>query len=131
MTRVLNVLWFVLGGWISGLLWLLAAAVLALTLVGLPWSMAAIRLAGFSAAPFGRIVIPRQVGGAPEWFGSGDLEVALNVVWVVLAGWWLALHHLLLAVALFVSLIGIPFGVQHLKLAGLSLAPVGKLVVPA
>ena len=120
MTLLLNVLWFVFGGWISGLLWLFTAAILALTLVGLPWAASAWRLGLYSFAPFGRTAIPRT-GLA---VGRGGLDVLLNVVWVVVAGWWLALHHLV-----FVTIVGIPFAIQHFKLAGLSLAPVGTEVV--
>jgi uncharacterized membrane protein YccF (DUF307 family) len=122
MRLLLNVLWFVLGGWISGTLWLLAGVILAITVVGLPWTPAAFRIAGFSYWPFGKIVIDRD-----DSLGSG----CLNILWLVLAGWWLALHHVLLAVALAVTIIGIPFAWQHVKLAMLSLTPVGKTVVEA
>jgi uncharacterized membrane protein YccF (DUF307 family) len=122
MRLLLNVLWFILGGWISLLAWLLAGVLLAITIVGLPWSFAAFRIAGFSAAPFGRFIQPR-----PAAAGEG-LDLILNIVWFVLAGWWLALQHLFLAVGAFITIIGIPFGVQHLKLAMISLAPVGATV---
>ena len=91
MRLLMNVLWFVFGGWISGTLWLLAGLVLAITIIGLPWTPAAFRIAGFSYAPFGKIVVDRDPG-----VGS----VVLNILWLVLAGWWLALHHILLAAAL-------------------------------
>lgn len=120
MRLLLNVLWFVLGGWISGTLWLLAGVVLAITVIGLPWTPAAFRIAGFSYWPFGRAVVERDTG-----VGSG----CLNILWLVLAGWWLALHHIVLAAALAVTIIGIPFAWQHVKLALLSLTPVGKSVV--
>jgi uncharacterized membrane protein YccF (DUF307 family) len=120
MRLLLNLLWFVLGGWISGTLWLLAGVVLAITVVGLPWTPAAFRIAGFSYWPFGKMVVDRDNG-----VGSG----CLNVLWLVLAGWWLALHHILLAAALAITIIGIPFALQHVKLAVLSLTPVGKGVV--
>ena len=120
MRLLLNVLWFVLGGWISGTLWMLAGVILAITVIGLPWTPAAFRIASFSYWPFGRIVIDADQGVA-----SG----CLNVLWLVLAGWWLALHHLILAAGLAVTLIGIPFAWQHVKLALLSLTPVGKTVV--
>ena len=120
MRLLLNVLWFIFGGWISGTLWLLAGCLLAVTIVGLPWTPAAFRIAGFSYWPFGRIVIDRDDG-----IGSG----CLNILWLVLAGWWLALHHLVLAVGLAVTIIGIPFAWQHVRLAGLALTPVGKAVV--
>ncbi len=120
MRLLLNVLWFVLGGWISGTLWILAGLILAITVIGLPWTPAAFRIASFSYWPFGRIVIDANPG-----IGSG----CLNILWLVLAGWWLALHHLILAAGLAVTIIGIPFAWQHVKLALLSLTPVGKAVV--
>jgi uncharacterized membrane protein YccF (DUF307 family) len=120
MTLILNILWFILGGWISAALWLLAGIILAVTIIGLPWTPAAFRMAGFSAWPFGRMV-------EDSHGGAGSL--LLNILWFVFAGWWLALHHVVLAVALAVTIIGIPFAWQHLKLAMISLAPVGKAVV--
>ena len=127
MRLLLNVLWFVLGGWISLIAWTLAGLLLAITIVGLPWTKAAFRMAGFSAAPFGRHVVPKALA-EPSAAPSGCLDAVLNVVWFLAAGWWLALHHLVLAAALFVTVIGIPFGLQHLKLAVLSLSPVGVRV---
>jgi uncharacterized membrane protein YccF (DUF307 family) len=122
MRLLLNILWFILGGWISGTLWLLASVILACTIVGLPWTPAAFRIACFTYAPFGKTVLE-----PPARAGS----VILNIVWIVLAGWWLALHHLILAAALAVTIIGIPFAWQHVKLAAISLAPVGASVVDA
>jgi len=120
MRLLLNLLWFILGGWISGSLWILAGLLLAVTVVGLPWTPAAFRMAGFSYWPFGKVVVDRDFG---------PTSVVLNILWLVLAGWWLALHHLALAFALAITLIGIPFAWQHVKLAVLSLTPVGKAVV--
>ena len=124
MRLLLNILWFILGGWLSMLAWALAGLLMAITIVGLPWTAAAFRLAGFSAAPFGRQIVPPYAGDR-----RGGLDTVLNILWFVLAGWWLALQHLLLAAGLFVTIIGIPFGLQHLKLAILSIAPVGARVV--
>jgi uncharacterized membrane protein YccF (DUF307 family) len=129
MTLILNILWFILGGFISGLAWVLAGVILAITIVGLPWSAAAFRIAGFSFAPFGRHVVARQAVTGRGDLGSGPLGFLMNVIWAVLAGWWLALHHVLLGVALMVTIIGIPFGLQHLKLALISFAPIGQTVV--
>jgi uncharacterized membrane protein YccF (DUF307 family) len=120
MSLILNVLWFILGGFFSGLAWCLAGVLLAITIVGLPWSGAAFRIAGFSCAPFGRHVVARE---------TGPLGCLGNAIWVVLAGWWLALHHVVLGLALMVTIIGIPFGLQHLKLALISFAPIGQTVV--
>ena len=128
MSLILNVLWFIFGGFISGFLWLLAALILAVTIVGLPWSAAAFRIALFSFAPFGRHVVPRTALGGGD-LGTGPVGCALNLVWVVLAGWWLALHHVVIALLQMVTIIGIPFGLQHLKLAQISLAPIGQTVV--
>jgi uncharacterized membrane protein YccF (DUF307 family) len=123
VTMILNVLWLIFGGWISGLLWTVAGCILAITIIGLPWTPAAFRMASFSFWPFGRHIVDKPTGQ--------DLSLVLNIVWFVLAGWWLALHHLVLAVVLGVTIIGIPFALQHLKLAVISLAPVGKDVIEA
>jgi uncharacterized membrane protein YccF (DUF307 family) len=120
MRLLLNVLWFVFGGWISGSLWVLAGVLMMLTVIGMPWTPSAFRMAGFSYWPFGRIVVDRD---------DGATSLILNVVWLVFAGWWLALHHLVLAFGLAITIIGIPFAWQHVKLAGLSLMPVGKGVI--
>src|SRR6185437_1305909 len=120
MRLLLNILWFVLGGWISGTLWILAGCLLAVTIVVLPWTPAAFRIAGFSYWPFGRVIVDHD---------ESPVGCLLNGLWLILAGWWLALHHLVLAVPLAISIIGIPFAWQHVKLAGASLAPVGKRVV--
>ena len=120
MRLLMNILWFVFGGWISGSLWLLAGVILAITIIGLPWTPAAFRIAGFSYWPFGRIVVDRDFGPA---------SLLLNILWLIFAGWWLALHHIVLAIPLAISIIGIPFAWQHVKLAVLALTPVGKMVV--
>ena len=117
------------GGWISGTLWLLSGVLLAITIVGLPWAMAAFRIASFSYWPFGRQVVSRAELYRRNDIGTGAFGFLLNVVWFVLGGWYLALHHVVLGVGLCISIIGIPFGLQHLKLAIISLAPVGKAVV--
>jgi uncharacterized membrane protein YccF (DUF307 family) len=120
MRLLMNILWFVFGGWISGSLWILAGLILAVTVIGLPWTPAAFRMAGFSYWPFGKMVVPRD---------DGPSSVLLNILWLIFAGWWLALHHIVIAVPLAVSIIGIPFAWQHVKLAGLALTPVGKAVI--
>ncbi len=129
MALVLNILWFVFGGFISGTLWLLAALLLAITIVGLPWAAAAVRIGLFSYAPFGRHVVARSAVNGRGDLGTGPFGFLLNVIWVLLAGWWLALHHVLIGLAQLVSIIGIPFGLQHFKLALISFAPVGQTVV--
>jgi uncharacterized membrane protein YccF (DUF307 family) len=125
MTLILNILWFIFGGWISGLAWLLATLILAVTIVGLPWAAASFRIAIFSFAPFGKMV-SRRAGGE---LGLGCMDLFLNILWFLVAGWWLALHHVILGIALMISIIGIPFGFQHFKLAAVSLAPVGRTII--
>jgi uncharacterized membrane protein YccF (DUF307 family) len=117
---ILNILWFIFGGWIAGTAWVLAGVLLAITIIGLPWTPAAFRIAGFAYWPFGKVVVDRD---------NGPTSLLLNIVWFIFAGWWLALHHIVLARGLAVTLIGIPFAWQHVKLALISLTPVGKAVV--
>jgi uncharacterized membrane protein YccF (DUF307 family) len=129
MRLILNVLWFVFGGFLAGLGWLLAGVLLAITIVGLPFAGAAFRIAGFSFAPFGRQVVDRQILTGRGDLGTGGVGLFLNIIWFVLAGWWLAIGQVMVAAALFVTIIGIPFGIQHFKLAIIALAPIGKEVV--
>lgn len=121
---ILNVLWFLWGGVFLGLGWLLAGVILAITIVGLPYAGAAFRIAGFSFWPFGNEIVRRETGVA-----SGPLGAVLNVIWFILAGWWLALGHLLVAVSEAITIIGIPFAIKDLQLAQIALAPIGRDVV--
>lgn len=120
---ILNILWFVMGGWLSGLLWLIGGAILAVTVVGLPWTFAAWRIASYSFWPFGREVVWQDAHPV-----AGCLGLVLNVLWFVFAGWYIALSHLIIAVVEFVSIIGIPFALKDLELAKLALAPVGRTI---
>jgi len=129
VTLLLNILWFVFGGFITGCLWLLGGALLALTVVGLPWTLAAWRIAGFAFAPFGRQVEDRRLVTGREDLGTGVMGLILNVVWIVFGGWHIALAHILIGVAQAVTIIGIPFALQNFKLALIAIAPVGKTVV--
>jgi uncharacterized membrane protein YccF (DUF307 family) len=127
---LLNVLWFVLGGVVMGLGWWLAGLVAAITIVGLPWARACFVIGNYSFWPFGNeAVSSRELTGRND-FGTGPLGLIGNVIWFLVAGWWLAIGHLTSAVACFVTIIGIPFGIQHIKLALIALAPVGMQVVP-
>jgi len=124
---ILNILWFIFGGWLSGLLWLLGGAILALTIVGLPWTFAAWRIASYSFWPFGREVVWRDELGEQD-AGTGPLGLILNIIWFIFAGWYIALSHLLIAVAEFITIIGIPFALKDLELAKLALAPIGRTI---
>ena len=128
MTLILNLLWFLLGGWAAGLSWLFSAVLLALTVVGLPWAQAAVRIGLFTFFAFGKQVVDRRALGRQD-LGTGPVGCLLNVIWFVLGGWYLALAHLVLGVLLLIPLITIPFALQHFKLAGIALAPIGKEVI--
>jgi len=131
MTLLLNILWFILGGFVAGLAWLVGGVALALTIVGLPWAAAAFRIGVFSLAPFGSRVVERDRITGRDDLGTGAMGFLLNVIWFVLAGWYIALAHLCIGLLQCLTIIGIPFGLQHFKLAGIALAPVGKTVIPA
>ena len=129
MRAILNFLWFVLGGVLMGLAWWLAGIVAYLTIIGIPWGRACIVMGNFSFFPFGKEAISRRELKQADDIGTGAFGMVGNVIWFVFAGVWLALGHVACAIANFVTIIGIPFGIQHLKLAGIALAPIGKTVV--
>lgn len=130
MALLLNIFWFVFGGWLAGLLWWLSAVVLAVTIIGVPWAAAAWRIGSFSFAPFGREAVYKADYYGGENAVTGAWRILLNLLWFVLGGWYLALNHVFWATVLALTIIGIPFAVQHVKLAALSLAPVGTEIVP-
>lgn len=120
---VLNVLWLVFAGFWMAVGYLLAGSVCCILIVTIPFGIASFRIAAYVLWPFGREVVARPDAGAPSLVG--------NVVWVIFAGWWLALGHLLTSIPLFVSIIGIPFGWANLKLIPVSLMPLGREIVPS
>jgi len=126
---LLNVLWILFGGIWMALGWLLAGVIMAITIVGIPWARAAFTLAGYTLLPFGRTVVSRAEVTGREDLGTGALGTVGNLIWLLLAGWWLALGHIFTAIALAITLIGIPFAWAHLKLVPISLWPIGKTVV--
>jgi uncharacterized membrane protein YccF (DUF307 family) len=126
----LNLLWIFLGGAWMAFGWLVAAIVMAITIIGLPWAKAAFNIAIYTLLPFGQTAVRRDALTGQSDVGTGPLGVIGNVIWLVLAGWWLALGHLVTAVLLAVTIIGIPFAWAHLKLAGIALWPIGKEIVP-
>jgi len=128
---LLNVLWIVFGGAWMAFGWLVAAVLIAITIIGLPWSRAAFNIAAYTLLPFGSRAVRRDEVTGMEDVGTGPLGLLGNIIWFVLAGWWLALGHLVTAIALAVTIIGLPFAWAHLKLAGLALWPIGKTIVPA
>ena len=127
----LNILWIVFGGLWMALAWAVAAVLMALTIVGLPWTRAAFNIASYTLLPFGQKAVSRAEYSGSKDVGTGPLGILGNIVWLVLAGWWLALGHLVTAMLLAVTIVGIPFAWAHLKLAGIALWPIGKIIVPA
>ncbi len=127
---ILNAVWFVLGGFFAGLGWILAGVIMAITIIGIPWARSCFMLARYTFWPFGYDIVSRdELHGRPD-IGTGVLGTIGNIVWFVLAGWWLALMHVAAAVGFAVTIIGIPFAWAHVKLALASLFPVGKTVIP-
>jgi uncharacterized membrane protein YccF (DUF307 family) len=129
LSLILNILWILTGGLWMAAGWLLAAVVMAITIIGLPWARAAWNIAVYTLLPFGRTVLPRDEVAGDEDLGTGPLGVLGNLIWLLLAGWWLALGHLATAVGLAITIIGIPVAWAHLKLALLSLWPIGRTIV--
>lgn len=125
---LMNILWLILGGLWMALGWFLAGCIMIITIIGIPWARACFVIGSLALWPFGKMVVDRRDVSGPD-IGTGMLGFIGNVIWFILSGVWLAIGHLLAAVANFVTIIGIPFGLQHLKLAWLALAPIGKTVV--
>lgn len=124
-----NILWFVLGGFIMGLAWWLVGIIAFISIVGIPWGRACFVIGSFTFWPFGREAVSRRELSGREDIGTGPLGAIGNIIWLVIFGWWLALGHLGSALADFITIIGIPFGIQHLKLALISLWPIGVQIV--
>lgn len=123
MRLVLNVLWLVLSGFWLCVGYLVAGLLMCVTIVGIPFGIAAFRIGLYALWPFGRRVVARPTAGLGSAIG--------NVLWLVLAGWWLALGHVVAGVALCLTVIGIPLALANFKLVPVSLLPLGKDVVPA
>jgi len=131
MSLLLNLLWIVFGGLWMALAWVVAAILMAITIIGLPWARAAFNIALYTLLPFGQRAVSRAEYTGREDLGTGPLGLIGNLVWLVIAGWWLTLLHLMTAVLLAVTIIGLPFAWAHIKLAGLALWPIGKMIVPS
>ncbi len=131
MLRTLgNIIWFLCGGIVMGLAWWLVGVLAFISIIGIPWGRACFVIGNFSFWPFGYEAISRDELTDQTDIGTSGFGVLGNIIWFILAGFWLAVGHILSAVACFITIIGIPFALQHLKLAVISLAPIGKTVVP-
>jgi uncharacterized membrane protein YccF (DUF307 family) len=125
---LLNILWIVFGGIWMAAGWLLAAIIMAITIIGLPWTRAAFNIALYTLLPFGQQAVSRAEYGYDD-IGTGPLGVLGNIVWLLLAGWWLALGHLITGVLMCLTIIGIPLGLANFKLIPVSLTPLGREIV--
>ena len=123
MTLLLNLLWFIFGGGLlSWALWVLLGCLLFVTIVGIPFAYAAFRIAGFAAFPFGKELVDSREVGDGRITGTG----LANFLWIILAGIWLAISHIVVGAGLCLTIIGIPFGFAHFRLAAVCFAPLGK-----
>ncbi|GIJ22465.1 hypothetical protein Vlu01_30890 [Micromonospora lutea] len=121
---LLNVLWLIFGGGlVLAVGYGIAALICFVLVVTIPFGVASLRLASYSLWPFGRTLVPKP--------GAGVASGIANVIWVLLAGWWLALTHIVAGVSLCLTIIGIPFGVANFKLVPAAIWPLGQEVVPA
>ncbi|MBP2340522.1 uncharacterized membrane protein YccF (DUF307 family) [Saccharothrix coeruleofusca] len=123
MRLILNVIWLVLSGFWLAVGYVVTGVICCLLIVTIPWGLAAFRIANYALWPFGRTVVDRPDAGAPSLLG--------NVIWVVVAGIWLAIGHVVTGALLCVTVIGIPLGVANFKMVPVSLMPLGKEIVPA
>lgn len=126
---IFNIAWFILGGLLMGLAWWLVGLVCFISIIGIPFGRACFVIGELAFWPFGQEHVSRYQLSGREDLGTGPLGFIGNIVWFFLFGIWLAIGHLAHALGCFITIIGIPFGIQHLKLALLSLTPIGKTVV--
>lgn len=121
MRTILNIIWVIFAGWALFLGYVLAGIVLCIPIITIPWAIASFRLAGYSFWPFGREVVAKPSAGVGAFLG--------NVIWVILAGWWLAIGHIISGLVLCVTIIGIPMAIADFKMVPISLMPLGKDIV--
>ncbi|MFY2786921.1 YccF domain-containing protein [Rhodococcus sp. KRD162] len=121
MRLILNVIWLIFGGLWLALGYFLAGIVLCILIVTIPFGIASFRIGVYALWPFGSTIVDKP--------GSGAGALVGNVLWLVLAGWWLALMHVITAIAMAITIIGIPLAIANLKLIPVSLMPLGKDIV--
>ncbi|MGK2878142.1 MAG: YccF domain-containing protein [Solirubrobacterales bacterium] len=121
MRTILNIIWLVLSGFWLFLAYALAGIIMCILIITIPFGIQAFKLAKFSLWPFGRTVTKKDSAGAGSVIG--------NIIWLVLAGWWIALSHIVTAVALAITIIGIPLAIANLKLIPVALWPFGREII--
>ena len=118
---LLNIIWFIFSGFWLWLAYMLAGIICCLLIITIPWGIASFRMASYAAWPFGRELIDKPTAGIFSFLG--------NVIWVIVAGWWIALTHVATGIVLCITIIGIPLGIANFKLIPVSLMPLGKQIV--
>ena len=123
MRAILNIIWLVFGGFWLALGYVAAGIICCVLIVTIPFGIASFRIAGYALWPFGRTVVDHGRAGAMSTLG--------NIIWALVAGIWLAVGHVLTAIPMFLSIVGIPLGLANLKMIPVSLFPLGKVIVPS
>ena len=118
----MNILWLLLGGLCTAIEYVVASLGMMITIIGIPFGIQTLKMAGLALCPFGK-----HIETTPQ--ADGCLSIIMNVLWILLGGIWISLTHLVFGIVLCITIIGIPFGRQHFKLAGLALTPFGKHIV--
>ncbi len=124
MNVLLNLLWLVFGGILTAVEYLISSLLLMITIIGIPFGLQTLKMATLALWPFGKKVVATPDSG-------GCLSILMNIIWILVGGIWICLTHLAFGVVLCITIIGIPFGLQHFKMAGLALTPFGKTIVDA
>jgi len=122
MKTLLNLIWLVLAGFWLAVGYAVAGIICCVLIITIPFGIASFRIAAYTLWPFGRTIVDKRSAGAGALIG--------NLIWILVAGWWLALGHLTTGIALCLTIIGIPLGVANFKLIPVSLVPLGKTIVP-
>ncbi|WP_054056226.1 YccF domain-containing protein [Alloactinosynnema sp. L-07] len=122
MRLLLNLIWLVLCGFWMAVGYILAGIICCVLIITIPFGLASFRIANYAFWPFGRTIEPRGDAGVPSLIG--------NIIWIIVAGWWLAIGHLVSGVLLCVTIIGIPLGIANFKMIPVSLVPLGARIVP-
>lgn len=122
MSLLMNILWLLFGGILIAVEYLISSVLMMVTIIGIPFGIQTLKMSFLALCPFGK-----QVRSRPD--SGGCLSIVMNILWIFLGGIWISLSHLVLGVILCITIIGIPFGMQHFKLAGLALTPFGKEII--
>ena len=118
MRLILNVIWLVLAGFWMAVGYAVAGLICCVLIITIPWGIASFRIANYALWPFGRTIVDKRSAGTGSLLG--------NIIWIIFAGWWLALGHITTGIALCVTIVGIPLGIANFKLVPVSLVPLGK-----